>query len=1231
MPLPAVPALLLALAGASALAGDNTPTEPGIVRAEDSASRQTRPAAALSDTVAVLDFATASAETNRWAWAEGGVADLLQIELQQHGLVMLDRDLIHAVLSEQRLAASGAATRDYLELSRLLNARRLIAGRVIPLDAGRFRVEASAFSVEAIETIVTAAAEGAFPNELSPVLRTVADQLTRKLQLAARHAPEADRPGAAPKPEALVMFYRGINACARGQPELAAPWFINAADLDADFTAPLLWEIKAYEMAGFERHAAIRREETAAVLHGHGPDLPGQGGGATRSGKLVLAVLDPVLDSAAKTYDSALAVSLTATLKEALLATGRVRLFAFENIGAAVAEQDLTLSSLFASQYAPRYGRWLASDALVLCRLTSGDARRVALDLALVNPLNAATITRIERTGPAQDLPAAVRAAAAELVQSWMNRPAEQAQALPSTKLPSAQVEDGGVELRPAFRGLAAALVQVRREPNRSDFHHGLADAFASTGRWRLAALEIERCLKSLDIRGPDADITFLATHRWLFWEPSPASGAAGLAEPRLIEGMMQQLLDTYPQSLAAGCLHYNLAVTALHTGHWQAAAEHALRARQILEPLPPHDVLEKELIAATFLLEGASLKNLGREEPAKSVFQRGLDYVREANVRDVCLPLGPAIGHWDGAKKVLGYGGDPPGIPTRLETELAALEGKPAPSTRADLRRDAKEIVSATNAPSAGQTNWLQMGQLYCQDQRYRDALDCYRKAVAKQIPLAQCPGLKTALLEVALDRNLSHPAEEFQKLRRELGFPLVEPSWVEWFAAGRKYQTSRQFDLDKAVACYSNMIEFLENPEKGGFYHLKKQPEPDRVFLTWGPTLAEMDPGWSGEYDSRWYSAAFYLARCLIDLGRKEEAAQWLRRIALKGGGDQFWLLLEADWHSARLDRLPLGVAAAQMLKDLHEESGAPKFGQVDGPFKLPKPARRALDPGEPPAPNAEILRSLTNALIAAAQEPPPQGGRPNLPHPQLEAFVERYGHDTVPAVLSLLPDTGDPLLPRAGGSWDESALRWMLDRTATASDAPYVVAACPKHWGLIGVAARLDPEATAQVLAGEWRRQSESPNGLYRFDFISRIIHARLRRLYPLVLDYALHGRANSHGFLFTMDGVVNDEKSEELDSAFRQTLGSCLKASLQEKDYSDLARISQIALHHGVSQAIEALLLCEGSTPAQLLKDIRPYADLPAQENEAVEFLRLNAGKWQWEPARKKFTLPKEKNN
>ena len=61
-------------------------------------------AKAPAQPIAVVDFSIPGTESNRWAWARSGLADLLQIELEHLGLETLDRDFIHAVITEQRLA-----------------------------------------------------------------------------------------------------------------------------------------------------------------------------------------------------------------------------------------------------------------------------------------------------------------------------------------------------------------------------------------------------------------------------------------------------------------------------------------------------------------------------------------------------------------------------------------------------------------------------------------------------------------------------------------------------------------------------------------------------------------------------------------------------------------------------------------------------------------------------------------------------------------------------------------------------------------------------------------------------------------------------------------------------------------------------------------------------------------------------------------------------------------------
>lgn len=1146
--------------------------------------------------VAVLDFSVPAAESNRWGWAEGGMADLLQIELQQHGLVLLDRDLIHAVLTEQRMAASGTTSQDYLALTKLLNARHLVAGKVVPLADGRFRVEASVFSVEAVETVVTGTSEGDFPKEMSRVLQRVAKQIAGKLQSSPAPATNTERTAAGPKPEALMMFYRGLNACAHGQPDRGAVCFMNAASLDPDFSAPLLWEIKAYEMGGFTQLSALRRQETADALKRLGVEMAGQTNAPGQPSRRVLAVLNPVV--APETGMEA--ASLGTTLTRALLASGKVRVFTFEGLGVAVAEQDLQLSSFFARQNAPRYGRWLVSDGLVLARVNPAGSGRVSLELTLVNPLNASVMAGVQRTNSAAKIAGQIQGAVKELLAAWTNRLAVADAPGIGVESASPATADANGDLRPIFRDLVTALALVRREPDKSDSHRTLANALAATGRTRLAAHEIEKCLELLDIHAPRADTTFLGTHRWLFREPSPASGAVGLVDPRAIEHLIEQLLTTYPKTLAAGCLRYNLAVSAWQAQKWPEAILQAKKSREIMQSIiagyDRNDAvnagnLDCELTSATYFLEGASLDKLGKRDEAKSVCYQGLEFMETFKVRDVCLPLGPFLGDFFGPLRVYGYGGDPPGIRTRLKQELVNMgESFAAPATS----EPPPVTVADTNAPGF---DWLRKGQIEFQKENFPAALDCYKKAVAAGAATNTCPGLATALLEIALDRNVQNPKAEFESIRRESGFTSVTVSWGDCFTAGQKYRKSRNFDLDKAVASYRGALNFLENPEQGS--------STSRAM-----TMTDAELLRSENQSANWYTTAYHLAQCLIGLGQKEAAAQWLRRIAIKAGGDGIDLL-GATPNGEGWQTVPLGIWAANQLDQLHRETEVPKFGDGDGPYKRPVFGRKARSFSElppPPAPKPNILDALTNTLAKAAYKAGDQN-----PNPQLQAFVRQYGHDAVPALLSLLP--------RAGELWDEPTLGWLLTQTGGPAEATYVVAACKTHWGLIPAAKTMDLKGTAEVIADEWRSQSES--GFVSFFFIFAILDARLQPLYPLVLDHIAERKVNHHSVIFRMDGVVLAEKSDELAAAFRVALSQCLKLKLEQHEHYELSRISQVALRHGVPEAVAASMVAEEASPERLRKQLAPFMELPDGDEAMLAYLRTHRARWDWDSVAGKF--------
>jgi tetratricopeptide (TPR) repeat protein len=816
----------------------------------------------------------------------------------------------------------------------------------------------------------------------------------------------------------------------------------------------------------------------------------------------------------------------------------------------------------------------------------------------------------VKRSGSAGEWQALLRSATDELLDSWASAAPAVEQSTVVAGSATSSTADNVTDLRPIYRALVAALARMQREPGDGGAHRALADAFAATGRPKLAAYEVDQHLKTLDIHAPNADRTFLETHGW----------AGGSANPQLITNLIAQLLDIYPNSLAAGCLRYNLAVSAWQAKNWPEAIVQAGKSRPILQALiSRYDRNAKveanrgdadcEVAAATYFLEAVGLRQLGRHEEAKAVLRNGLAFMNEYQVRDFCLPYGPMIGDFFGPPRIYGYGGDRPGIKTRMEQELATLNGTAVATNPATA---AKEPVAAATAPDSPAITWIKRADAALQAGRYADALKAYKSALDAGASLAQCGGLRTALAELALARNRDHAVDEVDEVERcrvEFGLPPEVVTWVEWFAAGQKYQTSRAFDFEKAAAAYQAAMEFLENPERGGLFELELQRGSERVALIWDRRANGFDLRWNELYDARWNNAAYQLAQCLIELGRREEAAQWLRRIALRVGGDDLPLYTSVGWAHENHNTFKLGVLAADQLKELHLSLGQPKFGEAKGPYQTPPVRPRAMSAGSPLPPiGLEVMQALTNTLAECRRAADESARREAL-----KSFAAQHRSQVVPAALTLLPVAENP-----DGAKD---LLWLLEQHATRADAPWIVAACQTQWQLIPLANRLDPNATAAALFAEWR--ALAPKNFIPPDLIHAIANARVRPMFAPVLEQISGKWINHHAVVFLMDPVVEQEKADELTAAFRDALGACLRLKLEQKDRYELPRISRIALRHGVPEAVAATVVCESESSEQLRKTLTPYMDLPPGDEAALAYLRTNGSRWEWDSAARKF--------
>ena len=635
--------------------------------------------------VVVVEFEVPAASDHAWDWAGGGVADLLQQELAARGVPVVDRNSLRALEAEQRLSLSGLAKPDSLRVGGLLGAGLVVGGRVAAAGPGRARLEAWLASVEQAERIATASCEGAWPNDLTAMLGTLAEQLAGKAGARTDKTPPPVAAGDAIRPEALVMFYEGVNACARRQPVLGVAFFLNAYGIDPRLTAARAWEIRAYELAGLPEHAralnAGRPAENAAPVPGAKPATASEPTTAK-----VVAILTPQVAGA----DSA--ATLRQALEQAALADRRVRLFGAENLMPAVAEQDAQLSGLFASGKSSRYGNWLMADGFVQCRIEPGEATLCTLRLSLVDPLSGQVVAEVRERVAAADIAAQLPGALSRLVDAWLAGTLAPAGAPAAKPAPPAELAETDLARLPAHRELAVLLDTVSRGKAGVKTHLELVYCYIKTNELPLAACEAARFFNALEQDGPGV-LSFRDAYGWLLASVQFPPAVFAQLPPARVDRLMAGLREKHFDLLATGGLAYAHARKAYDEGRWADALRYATESLAVFSQEPPVCEIERMQNARTAVLRkektnvkgkhfydlplaslhfmiGDSLRHLGRLGEAKTELLAARAFHVEAFVVAV------TAWHCGDTGWTPWFSGNHE-LPARLAAALAVFDGK--------------------------------------------------------------------------------------------------------------------------------------------------------------------------------------------------------------------------------------------------------------------------------------------------------------------------------------------------------------------------------------------------------------------------------------------------------------------------------------------------------------------------------------------------------------------------
>lgn len=413
-----------------------------------------------------------------------------------------------------------------------------------------------------------------------------------------------------------MFFYEGVNACARRQPTLGIAYFINAYHVDTNFTAARAWEVRAYELAGLTEHAQVAREIHGLPQPGAAPSNGTRASAAAPGPRRVIAILPPVMESASDPAGASESVrALKEVLDRAALADGRVRLFGYEGIRGAVAEQDAQLNKLFTEASVSRYGRWLMADGLLIARVSraTGDLFQVALQV--IEPTSGRLMAQEREAVNLQDRPL-VQRAVSKIIERW-TAGAEATPDGPQSASEFAPVTDADLLRVPAHRRIAAALDKLYLHPVRGASRQVLVHAYVAAAEGRLASLEFMRHVASLDLSDADAPCRALAFYQE---HTSQMHGTVPATVPDDVHvALIRNLLARHPGSDATIQLIFGLMEATSRARRWPSVVRYGEASVARFDGLAREDTEAglRGLLACYHFWYGDALLQVGRKQEA--------------------------------------------------------------------------------------------------------------------------------------------------------------------------------------------------------------------------------------------------------------------------------------------------------------------------------------------------------------------------------------------------------------------------------------------------------------------------------------------------------------------------------------------------------------------------------------------------------------------------------------
>lgn len=328
-----------------------------------------------TNAVAVADFDVVSAHRSNDDWAFG-LADVLAAELQRCDVVLFERQQMRVILGERKITASGLLQLRAGPAHAIPDLHYLVTGNIRSLTNRQFQLEASLVEARTGRGTASFSRTGHYPEELASSLTGLANELAGHLKSAGaiREHEVVASTQTTRTPEISLLFYRGVDYCLAGQPEIGVTWFIDAQKAAPNFLPARLWTIRAFEMLGLADFAEVARAHLRA--------LPGKPGALEQKPTTtsidqwpvsVAVISDPALNGAGQQLQAALRLELGRHTNVFVADPGNIRALA--------AEMDLQLTEKDSHDLELTSALWSTLDAFVRVSAELGQLGQFKVEL----------------------------------------------------------------------------------------------------------------------------------------------------------------------------------------------------------------------------------------------------------------------------------------------------------------------------------------------------------------------------------------------------------------------------------------------------------------------------------------------------------------------------------------------------------------------------------------------------------------------------------------------------------------------------------------------------------------------------------------------------------------------------------------------------------------------------------------------------------------------------------